>query len=103
MAYRIRVIPRKKRRIMRAESAMKTPYGLQVIESCLTCPVVKDRLFCDLSQKTLAGLDAISSSATYPKGAVLFVEGQEARGAFVICNGRVKLSGRSAQGKSIIL
>lgn len=103
MAYRIRVIPRKKERIMRADDAMKTPYGLQVIESCLTCPVMKDRLFCDLSQKALAGLDAISATATYPKGAVLFVEGQEARGAFVICNGRVKLSASSAHGKSIIL
>lgn len=104
MVYRIRVIPNKKRRIMRAnDTKMKTPYGLEVIESCLTCPVMKDRLFCDLSQKTLAGLDAISTTSTYPKGAVLFVEGQEARGVFIICNGRVKLSASSSQGKSIIL
>jgi CRP/FNR family transcriptional regulator, cyclic AMP receptor protein len=82
---------------------MKTPYGLQVIESCLTCPMMKDRLFCDLSSRVLEGLDAISSSATYPKGAILFVEGQEPRGVFVICNGRVKLSASSADGKSLIL
>ena len=89
---------------MRAnDTKMKTPYGLEVIESCLTCPVMKDRLFCDLSQKTLAGLDAISTTSTYPKSAVLFVEGQEARGVFIICNGRVKLSASSSQGKSIIL
>ena len=103
MAYRIRVIPKKRRRIMRVAKAMKTPYGLQVIESCLTCPMMKDRLFCNLPPRALEGLDAISSSATYPKGAILFVEGQDPRGVFVICNGRVKLSAGSADGKSLIL
>jgi CRP/FNR family transcriptional regulator, cyclic AMP receptor protein len=82
---------------------MKTPYGLQIIESCLTCPLEKDRIFCDLSKPVLARLDEISSSATYPKDAILFVEGQEPRGVFVICNGRVKLSAGSADGKSIIV
>jgi CRP/FNR family transcriptional regulator, cyclic AMP receptor protein len=82
---------------------MKTPYGLEVIESCLTCPMTKERLFCDLPQHALSGLDGISSSATYPKGAILFVEGQAPRGVFVICNGRVKLSASSADGKSLIL
>ncbi len=103
MAYRIRVIPKKRRRIMLVAKAMKTPYGLQVIESCLTCPMMKDRLFCNLPPRALEGLDAISSSATYPKGAILFVEGQDPRGVFVICNGRVKLSAGSADGKSLIL
>jgi CRP/FNR family transcriptional regulator, cyclic AMP receptor protein len=88
---------------MRLAESMKTPYGLQVIESCLTCPMMQDRLFCNLPPRTLEGLDAISSSATYPKGAILFVEGQEPRGIFIICNGRVKLSASSADGKSLIL
>lgn len=94
MAYRIHIIPKKRRRIIWVAKAMKTPYGLQVIESCLTCPMMKDRLFCNLPPRALEGLDAISSSATYPKGAILFVEGQDPRGVFVICNGRVKLSAR---------
>jgi CRP/FNR family transcriptional regulator len=81
---------------------MKTPYGLQIIESCLTYPLVKERIFCDLPRPVLAALDAISSSATYPKDATLFVEGQEPRGVFILCNGRVKLSTGSADGKSII-
>ena len=82
---------------------MKTPYGLEIIESCLTCPLQRERLFCSLTPTALAGLDAISSSATYPRGAILFVEGQEPRGIFVLCNGRVKLSATSAAGKSLIL
>ena len=63
----------------------------------------KDRFFCNLPQRALESLDAISSSATYPKGAILFVEGQEPRGVFIICNGRVKLSAGSVGGKSLIL
>src|SRR5215813_3998145 len=103
MAYRVRVIPKMKRRIMQPGSKMKAPYGLQIIESCLTCPLVKERIFCDLPRPVLAALDAISSSATYPKDAMLFVEGQDPRGVFVLCNGRVKLSTTSADGKSIIV
>jgi len=82
---------------------MKTPYGLEIIENCRTCPLHKDRLFCNLAPNTLAELDAISSPATYPKGAILFVEGQDPRGVFVICKGRMKLSASSVGGKSLIL
>jgi CRP/FNR family cyclic AMP-dependent transcriptional regulator len=83
--------------------AMKTPYGLKLIENCLTCPLHRDRLFCNLAPGALAILDAISFPTIYPKGAVLFIEGQNPRGVFVICNGRVKLSASSAGGKSLIL
>jgi CRP/FNR family transcriptional regulator len=58
---------------------------------------------CDLPSTAREDLDAISSSATYPKGAILFVEGQQARGVFVICHGRVKLTASSTDGKSLIL
>ena len=103
MAYRVMVVPKRKRRIARLSNTMKAPYGLQVIESCRTCSMVKERLFCDLPQPALAELDVISSSATYPKDAILFVEGQDPRGVFVLCNGRVKLSTTSAHGQSIIV
>jgi CRP/FNR family transcriptional regulator len=81
---------------------MKTPYGLNVIEDCIACPMHKDRLFCNLPETALAGLDAISSSATYPRGSVLFVEGQSPRGVFILCNGKVKLFGTSSSGKALI-
>jgi CRP/FNR family cyclic AMP-dependent transcriptional regulator len=84
------------------KTVMKTPYGLEVIEDCVACPLLKDRVFCNLSSVSLQNLDAISSSATYPKGAVLFVEGQEPSGVFILCNGRVKLYGAASTGKSVI-
>jgi CRP/FNR family transcriptional regulator, cyclic AMP receptor protein len=82
---------------------MRTPYGLEIIESCLICPLRHDRIFCDLPLRDLETLQAMSSLATYPKGSVLFVEGQEPRGVFILCNGRVKLSAGSADGKSLIV
>lgn len=103
MGYIVRVIPRIRRRIIRSREPVKTPYGLQVIESCLACPMHRERIFCDLPPAALADLDAVSTSATYPKGAFLFVEGQEPRGVFVVCNGRVKLTTASTDGKSLIL
>ena len=54
--------------------------------------------FCDLSTAALEQIDAISSAAAYPKGAVLFIEGQAPGGVFVICRGRVKLTASSVQG-----
>ena len=103
MAYRVQVVPKKKRRTMQQGRTRKAPYGLQVIEGCLACPLVKERIFCDLPQSVLAELDEISSPSTYPRDAILFVEGQEPRGVFVICSGRVKLSTSSSDGKSIIV
>ncbi len=82
---------------------MKSPYGLHIIESCLSCPLVKDHIFCNLPTPVLGALDSISAGATYPKDAVLFVEGQLPRGVFVLCSGRVKLTMTSADGKCILV
>lgn len=82
---------------------MRSPYGLQIIESCVACPHKQDRLFCDLPPAALQRLSEITGSATYPKGATLFVEGQAARGVFILCAGHVKLSTSSADGKTLIL
>jgi len=82
---------------------MRAPYGLQIIESCLSCPHREDRLFCDLPPTAVQRLASITSPASYPKGATLFVEGQSPRGVFVLCSGRIKLSTSSADGKSLIV
>jgi len=84
-------------------AASRTPYGLEIIENCLSCPHREERLFCNLPEPAIRALAAITSSAAYPKGATLFVEGQPARGVFILCSGRVKLSTSSADGKTLIL
>lgn len=82
---------------------MRAPYGLEIIENCLNCPHREERLFCDLPPAALQRLSQITSASSYPKGATLFVEGQTPRGVFILCNGKVKLSTSSADGKTLIL
>jgi CRP/FNR family cyclic AMP-dependent transcriptional regulator len=82
---------------------MNTPYGLEIIESCLTCKLRKDKWFCGLSPEVLKSFSAASHLNTYPGGALLFVEGQMPRGALVLCSGKVKLSTTSREGKVLIL
>jgi CRP/FNR family cyclic AMP-dependent transcriptional regulator len=89
--------------ILRTATAMRAPYGLEIIENCLSCPHREDRLFCNLPAAATQMLAKITSPAVYPKGATLFVEGQSPRGVFILCSGRVKLSTSSADGRTLIL
>ncbi len=82
---------------------MSTVHNFQIIENCLKCTFREKRLFCDLPREALTKLQAIKATSVYPKGAMLCLEGQAARGVFVLCTGRAKLSTTSAEGKSIIL
>lgn len=82
---------------------MPSPYGLDIIESCLTCEMRSKRRFCDLPAQALQAFEAIRYAIAYPKGAVLFVEGQVPRGVFVLCRGRVKLSMCVTPGKTLIM
>jgi len=96
-------VPRREGVILRAGEPVRAPYGLEIIESCLSCEHREERLFCNLGPKAVEGLAAITSAAVYPKGATLFVEGQAPRGVFVLCSGKVKLSTSSVDGKTLIL
>ena len=82
---------------------MLSPYELDIIESCLTCKMRADRIFCNLSTAALQAFENIKFAAAYPKGALLFMEGQAPRGIFVLCKGRVKLSLSARDGKTLIL
>ena len=82
---------------------MKGPYGLELNDGCKTCRLRAASYFCQLSPAALKDFDAIKSTATYPKGALLFMERQDARGAFVLCEGEVKLSISSSEGKTLIM
>jgi len=82
---------------------MSSPYGLQITENCLICKLRHSGFFCDLDKPALTSLEKIKYASAYPQGAMLFVEGQSARGAYIVCTGRVKLSTTSRDGKTLIL
>lgn len=81
---------------------MRAPYGLNILDNCLTCAVREEHLFCNLSAQAAQHLNEIKSTAIYPKGAMLFIEGQQPRGVFFLCTGKTKLSTSSREGRTII-
>lgn len=82
---------------------MPTPYNLDIQDRCTTCTQRRDGLFCDMSQQTIATLESIKFTSVYPKGSVLFIEGEKPRGIFILCSGRAKLTTTSSEGKTLIV
>jgi len=82
---------------------MRSPYGFEIQESCVNCPVRSQREFCNVSPEALEELQKSKSTSIYPAGTLLYIEGQASRGVFILCNGRAKLYTSSKQGKVIIL
>jgi len=76
---------------------------MEIVESCLTCKLRAERIFCDLPASALQTFENIKYATAYPQGAVLFVEGQMPRGIFVLCKGTVKLSINSPNGRTMIV
>jgi CRP/FNR family cyclic AMP-dependent transcriptional regulator len=82
---------------------MPSPYNLAVVDRCTQCPERESRSFCNMAPAAVEGLDAIRFSGTYPKGALLFVEGEQPRGVFILCRGKVKLTTTSTEGRTLIV
>lgn len=77
-------------------------HGIRHIESC-DRELQVEQSFCGLSVGTLDAFEHIKLQTAYPKDAGLFVEGQDSRGVFVLCKGKVKLSLCAGDGKIFIL
>src|SRR5208282_5001880 len=79
------------------------PYNLNVIEHCFGCVTKDEGLFCQLPHSALTEVNNLRQAAFYPKGALLFVEGQPTRGLFIMCAGQAKLYVNSEEGQSLTL
>jgi CRP/FNR family cyclic AMP-dependent transcriptional regulator len=77
------------------------PYGLTIVDSCLNCSTREACIFHGLSPELLRKVDSCRETSLYPPGAVLFVEGEPARGLFVVCGGLTKLTVNSKGGRRI--
>jgi CRP/FNR family transcriptional regulator len=82
---------------------MGSRYGLKIIQNPSASLARQGELFCGSLASSLTVLDTIIPPVAYPKGAVLFMEGQTASGIFAVCSGQVKLSTSSLEGKAMIL
>ena len=76
---------------------MRTPYNVDVQENCTTCTLRNQPgRFCDMSSATLTSMNSVKFTTVYPKGSLLFVEGEAPRGVFVLCSGKAKLTTSSS-------
>src|SRR5216110_136153 len=82
---------------------MPSPYNLDLHNSCTDCTVRFERLFCNMSSNSVNALETIKFTGIYPKGSLLFVEGEQPRGVFILCSGRAKLTTSSSEGKTLIV
>lgn len=82
---------------------MRGQSDFEVVENCQTCKVMKSAVFCQLTPKATKDFNCVMSSSAYPGGALLFLEKHEPRGVFVLCEGEVKLTISSSEGKTLIL
>jgi CRP/FNR family cyclic AMP-dependent transcriptional regulator len=82
---------------------MRGPYGFEMSENCQTCKLRASNFFCQLPPATVKDFNSVKLSSVYPKGAILFMEKQDPRGIFILCEGQVKMSISSAEGKTMIL
>lgn len=76
---------------------------MHIQEDCQQCSWRSERFFCQLPAGVLKEFESIKVTRSYPKGKTIFVEGQPARGVYMLCQGKVKLSTCSQNGKIIIL
>jgi CRP/FNR family transcriptional regulator, cyclic AMP receptor protein len=82
---------------------MKTSRDLHVQYKCRECDQHSHGFLCQVLDADRKEFDSIKVSKVYPKGALLFIEGQHAGAVYMLCQGKVKLSTCSRDGKVIIL
>ncbi len=69
--------------------------------SCSTCSLRAGTILSGLDNSGALEFEGMLHRFVYPKGVVLFLKGEEPRGIYCICSGRVKLSAHSPDGKSL--
>lgn len=79
-----------------------SPYGLPVGDHCVSSALRANGLS-SLGDASLADLDRIAHTTSFPEGAVIFVEGQIPRGVYILCQGRMKLTTTNRDGKTLIM
>lgn len=82
---------------------MKKFGGLEISEHCTTCVLRRKGFFCELGKLALKELDEVRVLTTFPAGALLFTEGQDPQGVYIVCQGKVKMYTNSRDGKTMIV
>ena len=70
---------------------------------CENCKLKQNGFLCHLTPGAEKEFESIKLSSRYPERSILFLENEKARGIFLVCSGKVKLSVSSRGGKTLIL
>jgi CRP/FNR family cyclic AMP-dependent transcriptional regulator len=73
------------------------------MSKCGKCHKMGNHPFCELSDDAQAFFNKSVIEVEYPRGSVLFREGEKCHAVYVINSGSVKLSTSSAEGRTLIL
>ncbi len=73
------------------------------IPLCSSCPRAQNCFLGRFDKKEMTKLQEIRQIAWYPRGVVLFFEGEATRGIYVVCSGEIKTFANSQQGGTVIL
>jgi len=76
------------------------------VQSTKSLPIVIRQAYQRLAAPkphTFPGLETAGIKASYPRGATLFMEGEQPQHVFIVRSGRIKLSVASQEGKTMIL
>jgi CRP/FNR family cyclic AMP-dependent transcriptional regulator len=71
--------------------------------ACESCRLKDSGFLCHLTPVAAREFESIKSSSFYPSGSTLFLENEPAKGIYLLCSGKVKLSVSSRGGKTLIL
>lgn len=72
-------------------------------QTCETCTVQADSVFCALDKEALSVLNQGKSSNVYKRGQTLFLEGNPPFGLYCIHSGKIKVTKLSSSGKETII
>ncbi|MEZ5427084.1 MAG: Crp/Fnr family transcriptional regulator [Pyrinomonadaceae bacterium] len=82
---------------------MKNFKSLKIEHKCEKCEFRGDNFFCNLRETNLKVFESLKITHAFPEGSTLFMQGQPSNGVYILCQGRIKLSTCSKDGKVIIL
>jgi CRP/FNR family transcriptional regulator, cyclic AMP receptor protein len=77
--------------------------GIAVVPRGVSSELSSNDFYAGLSETALQALQKIEHAASFPTGAIIFMEGQPARGVYVLRQGRVKLLTTNSDGRTLIL
>jgi CRP/FNR family transcriptional regulator len=70
---------------------------------CQNWPNAGKHAFCCLGDDARSFLESQSIAVEYPRGTILFREGDQCGAIYVLCSGKIKVSVTSREGRTMIL